>query len=351
MAPIRTSAAVARAQSLETNRPPPRNSTFHVLRAMPDTLPTLEDYLAIETQYKASLPPNIRSKALIDVTLFHSIWNVLNDPQDDSPYTAQFINWAKATFDVRPSSSSPPILYHGDRPVAVRDKIYEILCVAHLRAAHGSRDQTDALVRESWSCVPKDLIERFIRACPTCEEQRKRLAEEQRRAAQPPPANPNFQRPIVQGWDGPEETLPDDQLHLFEVARSVLNARFDPPGLFPPIQYVANPRPPQPEVAAPDNATPDTRRTASASSNSSGSSNDDLSGRRVSPSGLFGLTSRGGSGRRISSLTSTNGSLLSVPSPSITSQDQVGDSDIDPALFDASPIIVSLTTILCATCH
>jgi hypothetical protein len=73
--------------------------------------------------------------------------------------------------------------------VAVREKLFKILTKAHKQCQHGGRDKTSAHVRRTYSwqvsgrttCitttdklvrVPKELISRFVKLCPTCQVRR-----------------------------------------------------------------------------------------------------------------------------------------------------------------------------------
>ena len=80
------------------------------------------------------------------------------------------------------------IVCHEEKPVAVREMLYRVLVEAHGSCHHGGRDKTSSKVRQSWSwyvqmapffilicsvltadCrVPKELIARFVKKCPTC---------------------------------------------------------------------------------------------------------------------------------------------------------------------------------------
>jgi hypothetical protein len=76
---------------------------------------------------------------------------------------------------------------HENKPVAVREKLFKILTRAHKACHHGGRDKTSAQVRRvySWCVVrneedikltaprvPKELISRFVKMCPTCRVRR-----------------------------------------------------------------------------------------------------------------------------------------------------------------------------------
>lgn len=74
--------------------------------------------------------------------------------------------------------------------MAVREKLFKILIKAHKQCQHGGRDKTSAQVRRVYSWferqpsdssrvlltvaprVPKELISRFVKSCPTCQVRR-----------------------------------------------------------------------------------------------------------------------------------------------------------------------------------
>lgn len=114
--------------------------------------------------------------------------------------------WAKKMFSLEPSGGSVPVvskspditerishvqekkkICHESKPIAVREKLFKILTRAHQKCQHGGRDKTSAQVRKVYSwyslvistirkCwsnrVPKELISRFVKLCPTCRERR-----------------------------------------------------------------------------------------------------------------------------------------------------------------------------------
>ncbi|KAF9648106.1 hypothetical protein BDM02DRAFT_3071205, partial [Thelephora ganbajun] len=60
------------------------------------------------------------------------------------------------------------LVFHQDRPVALRSRIYRIILRAHWITNHAGRDRTWAVVREVCSFIPKCLVYDFVAACPTC---------------------------------------------------------------------------------------------------------------------------------------------------------------------------------------
>ncbi|KAG1119959.1 hypothetical protein G6F42_012857 [Rhizopus arrhizus] len=69
-------------------------------------------------------------------------------------------------FQLQPGSYD--LVCHDNKPVAMREQIYDILVNAHKEAHHGGRDKTSAIVRNQFSWIPKELVARFVRQCPTC---------------------------------------------------------------------------------------------------------------------------------------------------------------------------------------
>jgi hypothetical protein len=99
------------------------------------------------------------------------------------------------------------MICHEGKPVAIREKLFKILTKAHQQCQHGGRDKTSAQVRQiySWyvadtnsrNCVstrlipgrvPKELISRFVKICPTCQVRRggTRLTPPNSRRGSPP---------------------------------------------------------------------------------------------------------------------------------------------------------------------
>ncbi|KAF8064224.1 hypothetical protein FPV67DRAFT_1504023 [Lyophyllum atratum] len=147
--------------------------------------PTYAQYKNIEDNYLATLTPSRREKALISQKLFDRIWAVLHSP-DKGTETAQFRFWVRKqfTFGIIKSKSSSAasteapseteaepnqtVLLHEKNLVAVQDQIYDILCYSHGMSGHAGRDKTVIAVRQHYTWIPKELVARFIKACPTC---------------------------------------------------------------------------------------------------------------------------------------------------------------------------------------
>lgn len=70
--------------------------------------------------------------------------------------------------DVDAALLSSAVVLHENRPVAIMEQLYELFCYCHIRAGHGGRDKTCAVIRQHYSWVPKELTAQFVKACPTC---------------------------------------------------------------------------------------------------------------------------------------------------------------------------------------
>lgn len=161
------------------------------VKASPDSgpmsnlgMPSRVQYNCIEEDYLKSLHIRKREKALLNQALFDKIWDVLHDPQSILVGTPQFRWWVRKMFVLSYtrstlssvethtvedySADSVPVVLHENRPVALKDQIYDVLCYCHDLAKHGGRDKTTAVVREHYSWIPKELIAQFVKACPTC---------------------------------------------------------------------------------------------------------------------------------------------------------------------------------------
>jgi len=201
----------------------PTVSAFH---APSPGMPSMSEYLQLLMRYLDELAPSKRGKALIDSELMRRIELVLalhhkgfsgsgeagSDYESAPPVpygaggswdTLPFRRWVRSTFVYRPATRteleraidfgllSPPesslsgpgvpghapsanltcsryLVFHEDRPVALRSRIYKIILRAHWIANHAGRDRTWAIVREMCSYIPKCLVYDFVAACPTC---------------------------------------------------------------------------------------------------------------------------------------------------------------------------------------
>ncbi|KAI7867530.1 hypothetical protein BDF14DRAFT_1726396 [Spinellus fusiger] len=129
--------------------------------------PTFKEFDTIVQDYLQNLSSKKRDKALVDKHRYSLILQVLKDPRNTAISTAQFRFWVKKMFQLS-STNAKDIVCHDNKPVAMREQIYNILVRAHREAHHGGRDKTSALVRRRYSWIPKELIARFVRQCPFC---------------------------------------------------------------------------------------------------------------------------------------------------------------------------------------
>ncbi|KAL4078028.1 hypothetical protein J3A83DRAFT_4087687, partial [Scleroderma citrinum] len=166
------------------------DSVFCSLISGPDTddkpgFPTYAEYKRIEASYLSDLAPQKRPKALITQAIFNNIWEVLHQPNACTVGTPQFRFWVRKMFslswpegrqsetpDSDDADEHSAVVLHDNRPVAIREQLYEVLCYCHGLAKHGGRDKTCAVIREHYSWVPKELTARFVKACPTCTHKR-----------------------------------------------------------------------------------------------------------------------------------------------------------------------------------
>lgn len=109
-----------------------------------DQIPSVDEFRAIIDDYLNNLSPKKRDKALVDQTRYVLIQQVLRDPRNTAISTAQFRFWVKKMFQLQPGTTD--LVCHDNKPVAMKEQIYDILVKAHREAHHGGRDKTSALV-------------------------------------------------------------------------------------------------------------------------------------------------------------------------------------------------------------
>ncbi|KAI5852334.1 hypothetical protein BZA05DRAFT_337173 [Tricharina praecox] len=135
-------------------------------------LPTLREFDVLLNDYVMSLSEKKRDKALIGQVRYNNISAVLRDPKCTTIESAQFRFWAKKMFvlDFQEDENgrTSQVVMHENKPVAIREQLFGILTTAHIQCQHGGRDKTSSQVRQFYSWVPKELIARFVRGCPSC---------------------------------------------------------------------------------------------------------------------------------------------------------------------------------------
>ncbi|CAG7935544.1 unnamed protein product [Penicillium nalgiovense] len=149
--------------------------------------PDVKEFDQLMQNYVEDLSTKKQDKALIYAKRARNIRTVLIDPKDTAVESAQFrygisliqsialLN--KSDFGSKRCSSSKrwgrmKMICHEGKPVAIREKLFKILTKAHQQCQHGGRDKTSAQVRRIYSWVPKELISRFVKICPTCQVRR-----------------------------------------------------------------------------------------------------------------------------------------------------------------------------------
>ncbi|EDN09755.1 predicted protein [Histoplasma mississippiense (nom. inval.)] len=138
--------------------------------------PDVVEFDQLVASYVQDLSVKKQDKALIHSRRARNIKTVLIDPKNTAVESAQFRFWVKKMFKLEPNDGRTPeskrLICHEGKPVAIREKLFKILTRAHQQCQHGGRDKTSAQVRRMYSWVPKELISRFVKICPTCQVRR-----------------------------------------------------------------------------------------------------------------------------------------------------------------------------------
>ncbi|KAJ9385511.1 hypothetical protein DTO063F5_4104 [Paecilomyces variotii] len=138
--------------------------------------PDVREFDRLMASYVDDLSVKKQDKALIHAARARNIRSVLMDPKDTAVESAQFRFWVKKMFKLQAIDGQNPecrMICHEGKPVAIREKLFKILTKAHQECQHGGRDKTSAQVRRVYSWIPKELISRFVKICPTCQVRRR----------------------------------------------------------------------------------------------------------------------------------------------------------------------------------
>ncbi|QKX64338.1 uncharacterized protein TRUGW13939_11512 [Talaromyces rugulosus] len=175
-----------------------------------DGFPIVEEFDDLIKSYVNELSVKKQDKALINARRARNIRNVLDNPKDTAIESAQFRFWVKKMFQLGPNDPRVPdhkkLIHHEGKPVAIREKLFKILTQAHQQCQHGGRDKTSTNVRQKYSWVPKELISRFVKICPTCQG---------RRGTIPPPTTNLTVTPPDSRRGSPRFELARQQPHIY----------------------------------------------------------------------------------------------------------------------------------------
>ncbi|GES75221.1 KRAB-A domain-containing protein 2-like [Rhizophagus clarus] len=130
-----------------------------------------ETFETLLNNYLSRLPECKQDKALINLDLLGKIKAVLLDPKNFHICDKNTRNWAMKRFcleEVVPGDFR--VLVKADnKPVLVVENMYEILCRTHAEIdQHGGQKQLWKSIKERWSWVKQDLVEKFVNNCNIC---------------------------------------------------------------------------------------------------------------------------------------------------------------------------------------
>ena len=166
------SAAAATAINFEAS-----NSSFAIDSINEDLLqdregmPTRAQWKELVESYLDHLHPTKRGKALIDYETYCKVFKVLLAPDSKEIGNPQFRFWTRKMFKIVEEEEKLVVTSNG-RPVAIKEHIYDIICISHAMSKHGGRDKTCKVAREHYTWIPKELIANFVKVCPTCKPRR-----------------------------------------------------------------------------------------------------------------------------------------------------------------------------------
>ncbi|KAJ5145627.1 uncharacterized protein N7515_000191 [Penicillium bovifimosum] len=203
----------------------------------PSGFPDVKEFDQLMQSYVKDLSTKKQDKALIYAKRARNIRSVLVDPKDTAVESAQFrCKSLGSNILIAHQINADEVFYrnvqhrkmicHEGKPVAIREKLFKILIKAHQQCQHGGRDKTSAQVRRIYSWVPKELISRFVKICPTCQVRRggSRLTPPNSRKSSPRlemiprspklPSPPNSRRESTFGQVPIDRNQPDYFSHL-----------------------------------------------------------------------------------------------------------------------------------------
>ncbi|KAH9020244.1 hypothetical protein EDB84DRAFT_1515583 [Lactarius hengduanensis] len=198
----------------------PNQSRFTVPDGSRDIagFPTYEQYQRIERSIlRLSRSANNPRRSSLRVSSTRSMLSCRTALRT-APVPPSFVSWVRkmfilaypqTSFNPNTGQTPEPVVLHDKRPVAIKERLYEVLCYCHAIARHGGRDKTCATLRLHYSWVPKELTAKFVKACPTCTLKRSGNPDflSQFNYA-PPPYLQTAPEPTLQLSGGPNDSSP-----------------------------------------------------------------------------------------------------------------------------------------------
>ena len=111
--------------------------------------PTVDQFNDMVNEYLGSLSVKKQAKALLTQQMYDDILAVLLHPTETKVGSAQFRFWAKKMFKLV-STQVAHIVIHENKPVAVKEQLYDVLVQCHGQANHGGRDKTAGQVSKPY---------------------------------------------------------------------------------------------------------------------------------------------------------------------------------------------------------
>ncbi|CAG8855818.1 3783_t:CDS:1, partial [Gigaspora margarita] len=105
-----------------------------------------------------------QKKLFITQQVYDQAIHVILNPKT-SCGTAQDRYWMRSTFTIKNIGTEEDpnyYLYHKDKPVAVKEKLYDILCSTHRTQQHGGQQKLWNELRNQYSFIRQDLVEKFV---------------------------------------------------------------------------------------------------------------------------------------------------------------------------------------------
>ena len=118
---------------------------MHQTQASYAGFPTAAQFNGMVDEYLSSLSIKKQTKALLTQQMYDDILTVLLNPNETKTGSAQFRFWAKKMFRLV-TTQVAHIVIHDNKPVAVKEQLYDVLVQCHGQANHGGRDKTAAQV-------------------------------------------------------------------------------------------------------------------------------------------------------------------------------------------------------------
>ncbi|CAF1041453.1 unnamed protein product [Didymodactylos carnosus] len=121
--------------------------------------------------YIGSLQEKFREKYVIKKIIQNNVMKALTleKGKKSSSFLTSLVYWANKNFEIKKIADVDVLYCSSNKPVCVYESLFTITSEGHRHVSHSSRDKTLAEINSHWSCVPRAVVEIYLKHRTACQ--------------------------------------------------------------------------------------------------------------------------------------------------------------------------------------